>query len=137
MTDEKVKLIMIGGVVAFITIIGSYLTIEAYENHKQHEAIKFANKELEKFKANVALAEERNRLAREKLERINEAKRLNAEANKAKLEQQRKFNEEQAKIEQEKIKKETSKECQFWKLQQSKEATDKAEEKIKEYCGYI
>ena len=134
MTDEKVKLIMIGGVVAFITIIGSYFTIETYENHKQQEAIKFVNKELEKFKANAALAEEKNRLAREKLERANEAKILNAEVDKAKLEQQRKYNEEQAKIEQERIRKETSKEYQFWKLQKFKETTDKAEEKINEYC---
>lgn len=51
-----------------------------------------------------------------------------------KLELQRNLQEEKVRIEQEKIKKETSKECQFWRLQKSENTTDKAAEKIKEYC---
>ena len=39
-------------------------------------------------------------------------------------------------IEKEKDKKETSPECQFWKLQNKNHKTERTEAKIKEYCGY-
>lgn len=141
MTDEKIKLILIGGLVAFGTIIASYFTIQAYENYKMQKALEQIGQELQKIteetKVNVAIANERIRLESERRKKLNEEARRQAEAKKVEAEKQRIEREEQTKIEQEKVQKEKSKECQFWRLQKAKETSGRADEKIKEYCGFI
>src|SRR5690606_6556400 len=141
MTEEKIKLILIGGLVAFGTIIASYFTIQAYENYKMQKAPEQIGQELQKIteetKVNAALANERIRQESERRKKLTEEARRQAEIKKLEAERQRTEREKKAKMEQEKVQKETSKECQFWRLQKAKETSDRADEKIKEHCGFI
>lgn len=52
-------------------------------------------------------------------------------------EREQKLEDERNKTEQRKIaaKRDTSPDCQFWRLQKIKKPTPKADEKIKQYCG--